>query len=125
MKFKVIIFFWISLFLISCSMVKYTEQAKLTLQSSEKNKKELKKAAKYFHKNKQSDKLNALLFLYENMPSHSFVKVGLFDENEVEVNWNFSEFKDYEEAKNAMDALEEEFGELYWKKKVVPLYRDC
>ncbi len=117
MKFKVIIFFWISLFLISCSMVKYTEQAKLTLQSSEKNKKELKKAAKYFHKNKQSDKLDALLFLYENMPSHSFVKVGLFDENETEVNWNFSEFKDYEEAKNAMDALEEEFGELYWKKK--------
>ena len=117
MKFKSIIFFGISLFLISCSMVKYTEQAKLTLKSSEKNKKELKKAAKYFHKSDQSDRLDALLFLYENMPSHSFVKVGLFDENEVEVTWNFSEFKDYDEAKMTMDLLEVEFGELHWKKK--------
>jgi len=117
MKFKSIIFFGISLFLISCSMVKYTEQAKLTLQSSEKNKKELKKAAKYFHTSDQSDRLDALFFLYENMPSHSFVKVGLFDENEVEVTWNFSEFKDYDEAKAAMDSLEVEFGELHWKKK--------
>ena len=117
MKFKIILLFWISLLLISCSMVNYTEQAKLTLQSSGKNKKELKKAAKYFHKNEQSDKLDALFFLYENMPSHSFVKVGLFDENKVEVNWNFSEFKDYDEAREAMDSLEVEFGELHWKKK--------
>ena len=117
MKFKTILFFGISLLLISCSMVKYTEQAKLTLKSSEKNKKELKKAAKYFHKIDQSDRLDALLFLYENMPSHSFVKIGLFDENEVEVTWNFSEFKDYDEAKTAMDSLEVEFGELHWKKK--------
>ncbi len=117
MRIKTILFFGISLFLISCSTVKYTERAKLTLQSSEKNKKELKIAAKYFHKNKQSDRLDALLYLYENMPNHSFVKVGLFDENEVEVTWNFTEFKDYNEAKNKMDSLEVEFGELHWSKK--------
>ncbi len=117
MKFRTIIYFGISLLLISCSTVKYTEQVELTLKSSEKNKKELKRAAKYFHKNDQSDKLDALFFLYENMPNHSFVKVGLYDENEEEVTWNFFEFKDYDEAKSAMESLEEEYGELHWKKK--------
>lgn len=117
MKVKSLIYVGISLLFISCSTVQYTEHAKLTLQDSKKNKKELKKAAKYFHKSDQSDKLDALLFLYENMQNHSFVKVGLFDENEIEVTWNFLEFKDYDEAKLAMDSLEEEFGELHWKKK--------
>ena len=117
MKFKSLIFIGINLILISCSTVQYTEHAKLTLQDSNKNKKELKKAAKYFHKSDQLDKLDALLFLYENMQNHSFVKVGLFDENEIEVSWNFSEFKDYDEAKLAMDSLEEEFGELHWNQR--------
>jgi len=117
MKYENLMFLGIILLIISCSTVQYTEQAKLTLRDSSKNKKELKKAAKYFHKNDQSDKLDALIFLYENMQNHSFVKVGLFDESEVEVTWNFSEFKDYDEAKMAMDSLEDEFGELHWKKK--------
>ncbi|MDP8268519.1 MAG: transglutaminase-like domain-containing protein [Candidatus Tenebribacter davisii] len=117
MKIKLMSFLLISFLFISCSTVNYTEQAKLTLQGSEKNKKELKNAAKYFNKTDQTDKLDALIFLYENMPNHSYVKVGLFDENEVEVNWNFETFKDYNEAKTAMDSLEAEFGELHWKKK--------
>lgn len=117
MRFRNFLFFGISLLLISCSSVKYTEQAKLTLQDSKNNKKELKTAAKYFMKNNQADKLGALLFLYENMRNHAFVKIGLFDENEIEVNWKFEQYDNYDEAKKALDLLEEEFGELHWKKK--------
>ncbi|MCF7858345.1 MAG: transglutaminase-like domain-containing protein [Candidatus Cloacimonetes bacterium] len=121
MKINNLIYIGISLIMISCSTVSYTEKSKLTLKNAKKNRRQLKVAAKYFHDKKQTDKLDALLFLYDNMQNHSFVNVGLFDENEIEVQWNFKEFKDYDVAKNALTALEDEFGELHWKQKSTKL----
>jgi len=72
------------------------------------------KAAKFLSKTNQSDKLDALLFLYENMPNHSYVKFGLFDKDSIEVNWNSDKYNSYDEAKKAMEELEKEFGELKW-----------
>lgn len=117
MRSRSIFLLGISFILFACSSVNYSEQAKLTLQDAEKNKKELKKAAKFLNKTDQNDKLDALIFLYENMPNHSYVKVGLFDKDSIEVNWNVNEFDSYDEAKTALEALEEEYGELNWGKK--------
>ncbi|MCF7813986.1 MAG: transglutaminase-like domain-containing protein, partial [Candidatus Cloacimonetes bacterium] len=98
----------------SCSLNRYSPEIKNTLESAEDNKSDLKKAIRYFEVKGDSLQLDAVLFLIENLPYHSFVEIVPCDSERVEIPWNISKYENYSEARTALDSLEK-IGGFDWE----------
>ena len=105
------------LFLVSCTTLRYSEEARQTLKKSGKNKSELKRAIRYFEQKGDSLQLDAVLFLIENLAEHSFVDIVPCDSSKIEIPWDIADYENYKEARTALDSLEKINTGFDWKAK--------
>ncbi len=111
---KCVILFIVTI-IVSCSSNKYSQNINNVFDSAEKNKSELKKAINYFQEKGDSLQLDAILFLIENLPEHSFVEIVPCDSNKTEIPWDISNYENYEEARTALDSISEQEDNFDWK----------
>ncbi|MBC8527590.1 MAG: transglutaminase domain-containing protein, partial [Candidatus Cloacimonetes bacterium] len=93
---------------------KYRKQVIETIESSGKNKKELKKVLYHYKDNPQ--KLEAASFLIANMQGHKYVEVGIFDSLDNQIVYDVLDYDNYHQIIDYLDSLEVEIGELHWDK---------
>lgn len=113
-KIKYFLILIIILSAISCSNNIFSGKIDEVLHFSGKNKSELVKAIRYFQAKGDSLQLDALLFLTDNLPHHSYYTIVPCDSEQVEIPWNISEYENYAEAWAAKDSLKKING-FEWK----------
>jgi hypothetical protein len=87
------------------------------LRKAGDNRTELEKVLLHYRNGKDAQKFEAAKFLIANMDGHGYTVAALFDEEKNEIPFNALDHKNFGEAQAALDALEEEHGELEFKRK--------
>ncbi len=71
----------------------------------------------YQNVDRDPQKLEAAEFLIANMEGHGYTIAGFYDTDRNEVPYNALDYPNYKEARNAIDNLETEHGELAVRRK--------
>ncbi len=120
MKLKLSLLVLLGLLAVSCTCITITDEA--IAENYEKagtNRQELRKALIYFTHKGDSLQLAALKYLIRNMDEHSYVEFGIFDSNEVEIQFDVLDYSDYDAMVAAMDTMEVKYGELHYARKAL------
>jgi|GEM_PF-118752 len=84
------------------------------------NRRELEAVLDHYARGSQESdalKLQAARFLIANMEGHGFTLAAFYDAKGTEIAFNALDYKNFAEARAAMDALEAQHGKLRYKRK--------
>ncbi len=95
----------------------WSSQTDKALSLADDNKPELEKVLKHYKTAGDKEKLAAAEFLISNMPGHGYVETAFYDKDGEEVPFDATDYKNYDQAKAALKKLEQEHGELNYKRK--------
>jgi hypothetical protein len=83
------------------------------------NQNELLAAMQFYQKLADPEKLNSLYFLLENLYLHNFAEICLQNEEDKEIPFDASNYKDLATAQEALERLEDIHGNLKWSVKKI------
>ncbi len=87
------------------------------LSKAGRNRSDLRRVLRHYRNEGDAQKLRAAQFLIANMAGHGYTIAALFDADRNEIAFDALEHANFAEALAALDALEEEHGELDFKRK--------
>ncbi|NOZ07989.1 MAG: transglutaminase domain-containing protein [FCB group bacterium] len=119
MKSKLYLLLPVVFLAVSCTCFTITDTIAENYEKAGSNRQELRKALIYFSHKGDSLQLAALNFLIRNMDEHSYVEFGIFDSNDVEIQFDVLDYTDYDAMVAAMDTMEVEYGELHYARKTL------
>ncbi len=96
----------------------YVQEA---LAAAGRNRGELEAVLEHFKEEGDSFKVTAARFLIANMPGHGYVITRLEDEDGEEIAYDPLAYDDFEQALQALEALEAEHGSLEFKRDRIVL----
>jgi hypothetical protein len=88
-----------------------------TLSKAGDNRAELQRVLQYYRSLGDEQKLEAAEFLIANMDGHGFTLTRLYDADKNEIEFDALDYATFDEALAALDALEEQHGELDFSRK--------
>ncbi|HUU83542.1 MAG TPA: transglutaminase domain-containing protein [Phycisphaerae bacterium] len=89
----------------------------LALSKAGKNRPELERVIEHYRRKGDPQKLEAAEFLISNMPGHGYTVTALYDAEKNEIEFDALDYDSFAQARDALEALEEEHGELDFKRK--------
>lgn len=95
----------------------WTPEVRSALAQAGDNRPELERVLKHYRDANDEQKLEAAEFLIANMPGHGYTLAAFYDKDKNEVPFDALDYKSYKEARDAIDALEKEHGELHYARK--------
>jgi hypothetical protein len=81
------------------------------------NRPELEKVLDHYRKKGDGENLEAAQFLLANMEGHGYIVTSFCDKDKNDVEFDATDYKSFQEAQEAMDALERKHGELQPRRK--------
>lgn len=81
------------------------------------NRNELKQVLRHYQRQDNPKKLAAAEFLLANMEGKGYVVATFFDKDKNEVEFDALDYPDFASARQAMETLEKEHGELHYGRK--------
>lgn len=88
-----------------------------TLDAAGDNRAELQRVLEHYRQQEDPQKLQAAQFLIANMAGHGYAVIALVDADGNEVEYDALDYAGFKEAQEALDALEQEHGELEFKRR--------
>ncbi|MCF7912246.1 MAG: transglutaminase-like domain-containing protein [Candidatus Cloacimonetes bacterium] len=92
-------------------------QVRKNINQSNANISEILKVTEHYQTAGEAEKLQALYFLLENMSGHLYADVCIQNEQGKQLEYDSSFYANLEEAQQALEALEQEYGEVSWHLK--------
>ena len=93
------------------------QRVRKNINHTSDNFKQIFKVIRYYQKEGNEVKLQALYFLLENMAQHLFVDVAIQNEQGLQLEYDASKYAGLEEARDALNEIEKENGEISWHVK--------
>jgi hypothetical protein len=81
------------------------------------NRPELERVLRHYRREGDEQKLQAAQFLIANMEGHGYTVTALYDAEKNEIEFDALAYPDFNQARAALEALEEKHGELDFKRK--------
>ena len=95
----------------------YPPRVRHALKLAGDNQGELKQVLRHYRQQGDPQKLEAAEFLLANLEGKGYVVATFFDKDKNEVEFDALDYPDFAAARQAMEALEKEHGELHYGKK--------
>jgi len=91
----------------------------MSLDKAADNRPQLEKVLRHYQRQGNEQKLAAAEFLIANMPGHCYAELVFHDPDGKEVEYDALDYKNFKEARAALEAIEKERGEVDYKAKRV------
>ena len=95
----------------------YPRDVRVALSKAGDNRPELERVLEHYRQQDDAEKLAAAEFLIANMEGHGYTVAALFDADKNEVAYDALDYANFKEALAALEAIEEEHGEVDFKRK--------
>lgn len=105
--------------LFSCAGSKYTSEIASILDKAGENRSQLENVITHYEAEGDSLKLEAALYLIANMEGHSYITYYLHDSSDTEIEFEVTDYADYDELTAAADSIEAERGLIDFAKREV------
>lgn len=106
-----------ALLLMGAGCSRWPQEVRTALQEAGENRKNLEWVLRHYEREGDAQKLEAAKFLIANMQDHCFIEAALYDKDRNLVPFQALDYRNFDEAQAALDALEKEHGELHGGRK--------
>ncbi len=113
----IILFSFLILAPVTACHLEQPGQIEQALSKAGGNRTELERAIKHYSTEKDPLKLEAMKFLVANMDGHGYTLAAFYDKDGNEIEFDALDYGSYKEARTAFDILEDEHGEIDYKRK--------
>jgi len=106
-----------ALLLLATGCATWPADVEMALSKADDNRGELENVLRHYQRLGDEQKLEAARFLIRNMEGHGFILTAFYDKDGNEIEFEALDYPNFKEAQAALDALEQEHGELDYDSK--------